>query len=596
MRTYVAAYLDTKIEETVKALNNIPKSSKVVKIYSSPTLESLQEHIHYARAQGFEKIRFVINDMENAKDFVSELNESYGYLFRNGIGLIKLREDTDDPGQYLLDHASAEAKQAWDISKNVSLDAKHMSEQNHTMYIVNPIGIIPFKNENSVCNEILRYIRAAKEFKSRYSQYCNSVYIADFVPLNNKSATRFNSSVYLKDNINWLKSSKCTLPEEEVKELVDFFSDEIATHKSWSTQDSLVHEVGMTGNYLFGPNIFWANLTGFHINNNKNVNKYNTKVNEDIQEKVNGNRDTPIPNYLEYEQGFEGFYFGWGNGAKQNQLPSIEEIGDAFFIQFKNCCREVSVNKMVVPENTALKASNLVSYLASIISHYVVDKEFRLSVEANKNKNNNSNATSDNFESTDGSGDPDYWNRGASEDSLNKLVDKYVLNKEVDGEKWVDKTLEGWYNRDSLLKGKLGLDDGKDKYNYKSYEKKAKELGVSGYELYKLDKRKKEIDEEIDRYLKEIEGLDDSNKEEASMIKDINKEIEALKQEKKDLQVYIDRQQRSTDKNEKIYNVSQAVDQGFIEDSKDFKVTYNRCVKLLNSNYHQLVQKVIINR
>ena len=155
--------------------------------------------------------------------------------------------------------------------------------------------------------------------------------------------------------------------------------------------------------------------------------------------------------------------------------------------------------------------------------------------------------------------------------------------------------MEKWYNRDSFVKGKLGIDDGKEKYDYKKYAQKAKELGISGYELYKVDKRKRQIDEQIDDLLKEIEDLDDANKEEASMIKEINKEIELLKQEKKDLQAYIDRQQRSVDKNEKIYNINNNVgDESYIENSKDFKMAYNRCVKLLNSNYGQMVQKIII--
>lgn len=592
MRNYVAAYLDTKIEETVNTLKKLPKQDKLVKIYNSPTLESIQEQIHYARAQGFEGIKFVINDIENSNEFISELNESYGYLFKEGIGLVKLEEGLLDDAPF-----DPDTKKELETSRQINSDIKDMSEQKHTMYIVNPIGIIPFRTENNVCREILNYIKAANDFKKDYSQYCNSVYIADFVPLNNKTATRFNSSVYLRDNLNWLKSDKCTLPNDEVSLLIDFFSNEIGTHKSWSTQDALVHEVGMVGNYLFGPNIFWANLTGFHINNNKNVNKYNTKVNDDIMRKLNKdmpNNNIPASEALKYEQSHYGFYYGWGSGAKQNNLPSIERIGETFFIQFKNCCRELSVNKMPVPENDLLKASNIVSYLSFIISHYVVDKEFRIAVETNKAKGKDNNKSDDSFEA-ELEDNSNYWNSNVSQNELNKLVDKYALNKEVDGEKWVDKTLEGWYNRDSFFAGKLGVDNNIEKYDYKKYAKKAKELGVSGYELYKIDKRKREIDDQIDDYLKEIEGLDDSNKDESAIIKDINKEIEALKQEKKDLQVYIDRQQRTIDKNEKINNISQATEEGLIENSKDFKLTYNRCVKLLNSNYHQLVQKVVMS-
>ena len=346
MRNYVAAYLDTKIEETLEALKTVSKKDKVVKIYDSPTLKNIQEQIHYARAQGFEGLKLAISEMENANEFISELNESYGYLFKEGIGLVKLSED--NPVEDLFKDDS-QGKQEFEAARQTQVDARLMSEQKHTMYIVNPIGIIPFKSENNVCKEIINYIKAAKQFKEEYGEYCNSVYIADFVPLNNKAATRFNSAVYLKDNLNWIKSDKCNLPEDERKELLDFFSDEIAVHKRWSTQDSLVHEVGMIGNYLFGPNIFWVNLTGFHLNNNKNINKYNTQVNNKICDEVLGPKDerereliTPSQ-YLAYEKDKFGFYFGWGNGAKKNELPSIEKIGDTFFNQFKNCCRELAV-------------------------------------------------------------------------------------------------------------------------------------------------------------------------------------------------------------------------------------------------------------
>ena len=109
-----------------------------------------------------------------------------------------------------------------------------------------------------------------------------------------------------------------------------------------------------------------------------------------------------------------------------------------------------------------------------------------------------------------------------------------------------------------------------------------------------MDKRKKEVDDQIDDYLKEIEGLDDSNKEEASLIKDLSKEIEILKQEKKDLQAYIDITQRSQDKYNKVDSIANRIEDN-IESSKEYKTTYNRCVRLLKSNYGQLIQKILIN-
>lgn len=603
MRNYVAAYLDTKIAETVTALNKVPKSDKVVKIYNSPTLKSLQEQIHYARAQGFDGMKVIINDMEDSQEFVSALNESYGYLFKEGIGLVKLKEDGS-----ALDVFGPEVKKELSGAKMIDDIAKEMNKQKHSLYVVNPIGIIPFRTENEVCREIINYIRAAKDFIKEYGPYCeDSIYIADFIPLNNKASTRFNSAVYLKDNLRWLRSEDCTLAPNDKKILLEFFSDEIAIHRHWSTQDSLVHEVGMVGNYLFGPSIFWVNLTGFHLNNNKNINKYNSQVNLDIflsltdpkNVKRNENGEVILPpngEYLKLEEPKYGFYFGWGNESPKNNLTSIENIGDTFYNQFKNCCRELSVNKMVVPDNVVIKASNIVSYLASIISHYVVDKDFRNAVDSNKNTKIDQAAYSgDSFEQK-GEIDPSYWdNRSSDEDLQNKLVDKYVLNKEVDGERWVDKTLEKWYNRDSYIKDKLGLGGNTEKYNYKKYDQKARELGTSGYELYKLDKRKKEVDDQIDDYLKEIEGLDDSNKEEASLIKDLSKEIEILKQEKKDLQAYIDITQRSQDKYNKVDSIANRIEDN-IESSKEYKTTYNRCVRLLKSNYGQLIQKILINR
>ena len=78
-------------------------------------------------------------------------------------------------------------------------------------------------------------------------------------------------------------------------------------------------------------------------------------------------------------------------------------------------------------------------------------------------------------------------------------------------------------------------------------------------------------------------------------IKSLKDEIDSLKQEKKDLQAYIDITQRSQDKYNKVDSIANRIEDN-VESSKEYKTTYNRCVKLLKSNYGQLIQKILINK
>lgn len=603
MRKYVAAYMDSNIEETTKIINNLPKKDKVVKIYGSPSLESIQEQVHYARAQGFSSIDFLINELDESQEFVKALNDSYGYMFKEGIGLVRITEaiSTATSAEKLLTDLDPDLGAAHGQYKQGVLDG----EAKHTMYVLNPIGLLPFARNNHVCEETIRYIKAAKEFIERYSHYCGLVYIADIRPMNDKLAKRFDPAVYRKRTLAWLKSDRCKLDESEKILLIRFLSDDeqdsrLAIHKEFATQDATVKAVGEPGNYLFGPDSFWTNLTGFHGRDNSSKAKYNVGVNNEYLGNTQAEEITKIDN-LTQEPNKYGFYYCWGPGAKKNILLSIETIADQAFDNFKNCCRELAVNKVAVPTKELINSDNNATlYLASIISYYIVDKAFRIDVDNNKKQKVSDSAKGgiNDFSNVEVNNDPDYWNTTHTTgkegvDLANRMIDKYALNKEIDGEKWVDKTIEKMHNRDTYFKGKLGLDTG-DKYNYKDYEKKARELGVDGYELYKLDKRMKEIDKEIDEYLKEVEELQDSNSDEIAEIKDLNRKIEELKQERLDLKVYIDKVQRSDEKNEKMGNIRNDVAPNEIENSEDFTVAYNRCIKLLSANYHQLVQNITV--
>lgn len=542
MKEYTTVYLDDnknlgRIEESLKSL----KDSRIVKVYDSPNISNIEEQVQLARSQGFDKLNILLSEVQDKDGFEKDLNESYGAHFKNGIHIISLDE--------------ADAVQV--MSNNGDIQASGQVKDEPNMIIFNPFGVLLFDSSGNLSPNLIRYIEEAYKFIDTYGSNCKGIYIIDS-RLDSSKVVDPNATLDL--NFLWLDS----IPRYE--RYKKFFNE------TWTSDSGLkvVHRYcknGREASALFKP--------GSYIYLSSSL--YTPTVSGSSIKALNTDRYRLVGSKVG-TFAYEELKLGKLGGIPFDVVAPYEDTIPPLIDSLKEAILEKSKSQDL--KDFDVRLGSLQHYLSVLIQWYDTNEIFRTSIGESKSgvalSNRRSlsalaNSTDRMYKNRklDRINKDNYWSFGFRDKYLNpdndpviakaeKDIDKYLLNKEIDGNRFVDKTLEKAYNIKYLPSDITGIDsDDKDeRFDYKRYNSEDKSIeGVSGIQVYKLEQKRKEIADKIDKINYKIEELDDTDEDDIKEIRKLNGKIKDLTDEDDDLVASIDSAKRSEDSKEKIQNV-----------------------------------------